>query len=60
MDKNKKFLSIKEAAEFTGLSTNVLRRAIRDGAIPAIKTAKYHLINKRELMKALHMEEDDE
>ena len=57
---DKKFLSIKEASEFTGISRHVLRDAIDAGIIPAVKLAKRYRINKRALMKALHMEEDDE
>ena len=57
---DKKFLTIKEASEFTGISRVVLRGAIDAGIIPAVKLAKRYRINKRELMKALHMEEEHE
>lgn len=57
---DKKFLTIKEASEFTGISWYVLRNAIDKGTIPAVKLANRYCINKRELMKALHMEEEHE
>lgn len=56
--KKVEMLTIKECAEFTGLSVNTIRQLVTQGKIPHIraglgKRGKY-LINKYDLIKLLH------
>ncbi len=40
-----KYLSIKKAAEVTGLSEFFIRKGVRNGTIPAIRTGWKYMIN---------------
>lgn len=49
----KKFMTIAEACEITGLSQIYLRKGCRDGSIPRIKNGVKYLINMPMLLQQL-------
>ena len=50
------FQKIPEAAKTTGLSTYFLRRGVRDGTVPHIKSGKVYLVNVPALLHRLDVE----
>ena len=48
------FQSVTDAAKTTGLSTFFLRRGLRDGTIPHIKSGNKYLINIPRLLEVLN------
>ena len=50
------FQKIPEAAKTTGLSTYFLRRGIRDGTVPHIKSGTVYLVNVPALLRRLDVE----
>lgn len=53
----KLYLSVKEAAAYTGISEYYIREFIKDKKIPYIETGKKFLINRIELEKYLKGQE---
>ncbi len=51
---NKPFMSIKEACTFTGLSQAYLRKGVKDGSIPSLKSGVKYLINVPLLLEKLN------
>lgn len=47
------FMKIKDACRVTGLSCYYLRRGVRDGSIPHVKSGTVYLINVPALLKQL-------
>ncbi|NDO18607.1 helix-turn-helix domain-containing protein [Lachnospiraceae bacterium MD329] len=45
-NKKKLYLSVKEAAEYTGISEYYIRKYIKDGKIPYVETGVKFLINR--------------
>lgn len=50
------FQKIPEAARSTGLSTYFLRRGVRDGSVPHIKSGTVYLVNVPALLRRLDVE----
>lgn len=50
------FMKIKDACKVTGLSCYYLRRGVRDGSIPHIKSGTVYLINVPALLRQLGAE----
>ena len=51
------FMKIKDACRVTGLSCYYLRRGVKDGSIPHIKSGRVFLINVPALLKQLGVPE---
>lgn len=56
MNENRRFLTIEETAEQTGLSVYYLRQGIRNGWIPHIKCGCKSMINYAKLIEILDSE----
>lgn len=56
MSENRRFLTIEETAEQTGLSVYYLRQGIRNGYIPHIKCGNKSMINYAKLIEFLDSE----
>ncbi len=57
------YLSIKKAAEKTGLAEFYIRNGVRDGSIPAIKCGGKYMINMeafKKKLKELEKREDED
>lgn len=50
------FQKIPEAARSTGLSTYFLRRGVRDGSVPHVKSGTVYLVNIPALLRKLDAE----
>lgn len=50
------FQKIPEAARTTGLSTYFLRRGVRDGSVPHVKSGTVYLVNIPALLRKLNAE----
>lgn len=50
------FMKIKDACKITGLSCYFLRRGVKDGSIPHIKSGTVYLINIPALLRQLGAE----
>lgn len=50
------FMKIKDACKVTGLSCYFLRRGVKDGSIPHIKSGTVYLINISALLRQLGAE----
>lgn len=50
------FQKIPEAARTTGLSTYFLRRGVRDGTVPHVKSGTVYLVNVPALLRKLDAE----
>lgn len=51
------FMKIKDACKVTGLSQFYLRRGVRDGSIPHIKSGTTYMVNVPALLKQLGVTE---
>lgn len=49
----KLYLSVKQAAEYTGISAYYIREYIKEGKVPYVETGVKFLINRSELEKYL-------
>lgn len=58
MKQNKRFMSIVEACEYTGLSKKYLRAGCRDGSIPYILSGSKYLVNMPLLLERLDRESE--
>jgi len=56
MSNEKIFLSIAEAARYTGLSQFYIRNGCKDGSVPCIKTGAKYLVNLPKLLEKLNQE----
>jgi len=50
---NKKFLSIKDASRYTGLSTYFIRNGCKDNTIPCIQSGTKYYVNMDALLAVL-------
>ena len=59
--KNKIFMSIKDAAEYTGLAQSYIRSGCKKGTIPHIRSGQKYLVNVKlleEIADSCSMSED--
>lgn len=51
------FVTIERACEVTGLSQSYLRRGVKDGSVPHVKSGRVYLVNIPALLRDLGAEE---
>ena len=52
------FMSIPEAAKYTGLAACFIRKGVKDGTIPAINAGKKYLVNIPLMIEKLNKESE--
>lgn len=56
LDGRPPFVTISQACELTGLSQNFLRRGVKDGSVPHVKSGRVYLVNIPALLRKLDAE----